>query len=95
MTTGRVQSRESKKRNRLDMARTKEAREWQKRVERARASDRAGESVRECDQRVDISCREGGSHREGLLLRTENLFHKFQRNASFYLNTRNPSTVQR
>lgn len=50
--------------------------------------------MRECDQRVDISCREGGSRREGLLLGTENLFHKFQKNASFYLNTRNPSTVQ-
>lgn len=44
--------------------------------------------MREGDQRVDRNCR------EGLLLGTENLFHKFQRNVGFYLTIRNRAIVQ-
>lgn len=53
----------------------------------ARASERAGESVRE-----SMSGREWANHedKEGLLWGRQNPFHKFLRNAGLFL-TRNPS----
>lgn len=58
--------------------------------------------MRECEkaeQRVDRSFREqvavgGRGVEEGVLLGTENLFHKFLRTDGFYLITRNPSIIQ-